>query len=173
MPKIKIGEKSSTNFFFSIEQLHMQRQDNVFLATLFFGRNIRNNIPEYILEQSQEAELDGKTENQLQNNEQDNESIYELTNENEGNITKSTSSETSNSQENNQDNEIEVTDNRTPIFIPDEAPIPIQRTGPVKNLQTKRRCKKRRVEETGLNIILPYYFAIGRYCYICHALLIS
>ena len=95
----------------------------------------------------------------MKNKDQDIESIYELSHGNEGNVTEPTSSETNsyteesnpnlhedrekNSQENNQVNEIEVTDNRTPIFIPDEASIRIKRSGPVKNLETKRRDKKR------------------------------
>ena len=40
-------------------------------------------------------------------------------------------------------NDIEVMDNRIPTFIPDETPIQIQRTGPEKKFQTKRRYKKR------------------------------
>ena len=108
----------------------------------------------------------------MQNKDQYNESIYELPNEKEGNCTNSTSSETSsdteesnhnlheeeenNLQEKNQENEIEVTDNRTPMFIPDEATVQTQRAGPVKNLQTTRRCRKRRAGETGFNIILLY-----------------
>ena len=91
----------------------------------------------------------------MQNKDKDNESNYELPNENEGNITESASSQSSsdteesnhnlleNAQETNQENESGVTDNRTPIFIPDETPIQIQRSGPVKNVQIKRRCKKK------------------------------
>ena len=214
-------------------------------ATVFFGRNIKNNIPEYIPEQSPETELDRKdremkekmkdrtdkvrksidseikegdtvlvknlwkkhklspnwlnetfrvikaykksalienkdkhrfyrnkahlkkyneremdkqrslTKDQWQNKDKDNESIYELPIEYEGMATESASAQSSsdteeitpnlleNAQETNQENESEVTDNRTPIFIPDETPIQIQRSGPVKNVQIKRRCKKR------------------------------
>ena len=99
------------------------------------------------------------TKDQLQNKDKDNESIYELPIENEGIATESASSQSSsyteesnpnllengknNSQETNQENESEVTDNRAPIFIPDETPMQIQRSGAVKSVQIKRRCKKR------------------------------
>ena len=117
------------------------------------------------------------TKEQVQNEDQDDESMYELPIGTEGNVTGSISSEhrlsrpstsqnTSSVEDNNSNaresnlrnlfdyrennpheispqNDIEVMDNRIPTFIPDETPIQIQRTGPEKKFQTKRRYKKR------------------------------
>ena len=110
------------------------------------------------LKKYNEREMDKQrslTKDQWQNKDKDNESIYELPIEHEGMATESASAQSSsdteesnpnlleNAQETNQENEIEVTDSRTPIFIPDETPIQIQRSGPVKNVQIKGHRKKR------------------------------